>query len=146
MSAEINLKVARELYDAFNKKDFSQSQKLIASSAQFRVVPYNMESSGVEGYLQIVQGWANAFPDGYCDVQNIYAGEDWAVCEFIGKGAHTGPLMSPSGQIMPTGKKVEVPFCEVMKIKDGKVVSLNSYFDSATMMHQLGILDEVKHH
>jgi len=47
---------------------------------------------------------------------------------------------------MPTGKKIEIPFCEVMKIKDGKVISLNSYFDSAAMMHQLGILDEVKHH
>lgn len=145
MQAEINFKIVRELYDAFNKKDFSQSQKRISNNAQFNLIPYNMKLLGVEGYLEVVHGWAEAFPDGYCDVQNIYAGEDWAVCEFIGRGTQTGPLMSPGGQIAPTGKKVEVSFCEVMKIKDGKVVSFSSYFDSSTMMHQLGILHEVNH-
>ncbi len=140
MSKEINLKIARELYDAFNKKDFSESQKLIANGAQFKLAPFNMKFEGVDGYLQFMHGWANAFPDGYCHVENITAGEDWAVCEFIGKGTHTGILMSLNGQIPPTGKKVEVPFCDVMKIKDGKIVLFNSYFDSSTMMHQLGIM------
>ncbi|MEW6195377.1 MAG: ester cyclase [Bacteroidota bacterium] len=145
MSAEINFKIAQEFYDDFNKKDFSRSHKRIADNAELTVVPFNMKLWGGEGYLQMVQRWADAFPDGYCDVQNIYACEDWVVGEFIGKGTHTGILMSPNGQISPTGKKVEIHFCDVIKIKDGKVVSINSYFDSTTMMHQLGILHEVNH-
>lgn len=145
MSKEINIKITQEFYDDFNKKDFSRSQKRIANNAQFTIVPFNMKLRGEEGYLQMVQGWANAFPDGYCDIQNIYAGEDWAVCEFTGKGTHNGTLMSPNGQISPTGKKVEIPFCDVIKIKDGKVISINSYFDSATMMQQLGVTVEMKY-
>lgn len=145
MSVQTNLKVAREIYDAFNKKDFSQSQKLIDNNAQFQLMPFNLKLSGVEGYLQMVQGWASTFPDGYCDIKNITAGEDGVVCEFTGKGTQIGPLMSPEGTIIPTGKKVEIPFCEVMKIENGKITSLNSYFDTGTMMKQLGILSEMKH-
>jgi len=88
MTTEINFKIAKEFYDDFNKKDFSRSQKRIADNAQFTIVPFNMKLWGEEGYLQMVHDWANAFPDGYCDVQNIYAGDDWAVCEFTGKGTH----------------------------------------------------------
>lgn len=145
MSAQTNLKIAKELYEAFNKKDFTHSQKLIDSNAQFQLMPFNMKLSGVEGYLQMVHAWASSFPDGFCDIISISASEDGAVCEFIGKGTQTGPLMSTDGTIMPTGNKVEVPFCEVMKIKNEKVVSLNSYFDSSTMMHQLGVLSQMKH-
>jgi predicted ester cyclase len=145
MSVQTNLKVAREIYDAFNKKDFSHSQKLIDNNAQFQLMPFSMKLSGIDGYLQMVQGWASTFPDVYCDIKNIAAGEDSVVCEFIGKGTQTGPLMLPEGTIMPTGKKVEVAFCEVMKINNGKVISLNSYFDTGTMMHQLGLLPESKH-
>lgn len=145
MSAQTNLKIARELYDAFNKKDFSHSQKLIDNNAKFQLMPFGTKLSGINGYLQMVQGWASTFPDGYCDIKNIAAGEDSVVCEFIGKGTQTGSLMSPEGTIMPTGKKVEVAFCEVMKIKNDKVMSLNSYFDTCTMMHQLGLLPKLKH-
>ena len=88
---------------------------------------------------------ANAFPDGRCDVTNIAASEDGAVVEFAGRGTQTGTFITPEGEIMPTGKRVDVPFCDVFKIKNGKIVSYNSYFDSSTMMKQLGLIPEMKH-
>ena len=145
MSVQENFKIVRGMYDAFNKKDFIDGQKLIDDYAQFEIVPLGVKLTGKEGYLQFVNNWANAFPDGLCDVTNISAAEDWAVGEFVGRGTHTGSLMSPEGEIFPTGKSVNVPFCEVIKIKDGKIVSLKEYFDTATMMKQLGILAEMKH-
>ena len=142
MSVKENLKIAKELYDAFNSKDFSNSQNLIDDNAQFQLVPFNTKLFGKEGYLQVVQGWANTFPDGFCDIINITASEDGAAVEFIGRGTQNGSLFSPAGEIKPTGKRVNVPFCEVMKIKNGKVISLNTYFDVATMMHQLELVPE----
>jgi len=146
MSVQENLKIARGFYDEFNKRNFANVQKLVDDNAQFQIIPFNAKFSGKEGYLQLAQGWANAFPDGHCDINNIVAGEDWVVVEFAGRGTQTGPLMSPEGDIMPTGKSVDVPFCDVFKIKNGKIVSYNSYFDSSTMMKQLGLIPEMKHH
>jgi len=145
MSVQENLKTVIGMYDAFNKKDFVSGQKLIDDNAQFEVVPFNMKLTGKEGYLQHTKNWATAFPDGFCDVTNISAGEDWAVGEFIGRGTQTGTLMSPDGNLMPTGKRVDIPFCEVIKLKNGKIVSLKEYFDTATMMKQLGLIPEMKH-
>jgi steroid delta-isomerase-like uncharacterized protein len=146
MSVKDNLKIARAFYDGFNKRNFANVQKLVDEDAQFQLIPSNTKFSGKEGYLHLAQGWANAFPDGQCHISNIAAGEDWAVVEFAGRGTQTGPLMSPEGNIMPTGKSVDIPFCDVFKIKNGRVVSLNEYFDTATMMKQLGLLPELKHH
>ncbi len=145
MSVQDNLKIARGFYDEFNKRNFADVQKLVDDNAQFQIIPFNAKFTGKEGYLQLAQGWANAFPDGQCHITNIAAGEDSAVVEFAGRGTQTGPLMSPEGDIMPTGKSVDVPFCDVFKIKNGKIVSHNSYFDSSTMMKQLGLMPEMKH-
>ncbi len=93
----------------------------------------------------MVQGWSNAFPDGQCVITNISASEEGAVVEFAGRGTQTGTFTSPEGNIAPTGKKVDVSFCDVFKIKNGKIVSYNSYFDNATMMKQLGIIAELHH-
>ena len=38
-----------------------------------------------------------------------------------------------------TGKKIELPACQIIEIADGKVKSMRQYFDMATMMQQLGI-------
>jgi steroid delta-isomerase-like uncharacterized protein len=140
MSVQENLKIAREFYEGFNKRNFANVQKFVDDNAQFQVIPFNTKFSGKEGYMQVVQGWTTAFSDGQCDITNIAAGDDWAVVEFTGRGVQDGTLMSPEGSIMPTGKKVDIPFCDVFKIKNGKIVSHNSYFDTATMMKQLGLI------
>lgn len=145
MSVHENLKTARAFYEEFNKRNFTNVQKLVDDNAQFQIIPFSAKFSGKEGYLQLAQGWYNAFPDGQCVITNISASEEGAVVEFAGRGTQTGTFRSPEGDIAPTGKKVDVPFCDVFKIKNGKIVSYNSYFDNATMMKQLGIIPELHH-
>jgi len=145
MSVQDNLITAKSFYDEFNKRNFPAIEKIVDENAQLNLVPFNAKFSGKEGYLQLVQSWANAFPDGQCHVMNIIADENGAVVEFAGRGTQTGDFTTPEGKVMPTGKKVDVPFCDVFKIKNGKIVTYNSYFDSATFMKQLGLIPEVKH-
>ena len=140
-----NTTIAKGIYNAFNSHDFVSGEKLIDDTAELTIVPFNMTLLGKPGYNQLSQGWANAFPDGYCDVTNIIASEEGYVAEFVGRGRHTGPLVSPEGQIMPTGRRVDVPFVEIVKIRNGKIVSLKEYFDISTMMKQLGLVPELKH-
>ena len=140
MSAQDNAKLARTIYDMYNQRDIDGMVAPVAAGAEIVSVPTGMTLQGPEGFRQYVQGWATAFPDSKIEVGNVIAGDEGAVVEFRGSGTHTGPLLAPTGEIPATGKPVNIPFCDVMQIKDGKITSIHSYFDAATMMGQLGLM------
>ena len=48
---------------------------------------------------------------------------------------HQGELMG----IAPTGRRVEVPVCNVIEVRDGKIYAEREYFDTAHLMQQLGV-------
>jgi ketosteroid isomerase-like protein len=84
--------------------------------------------------------WQHTFPDARTEDTAAYAGEEFGVTEFVGRGTHEGPLKSPAGEIPPTGRSVEFKLCEVYEFRDGKIVSGHSYFDSLGLMTQLGVV------
>ncbi len=56
---------------------------------------------------------------------------DHVVSESTWNATHTGPLMSPNGEIPATGKSVTgARVCEVWTIRDGKVSRLVNYHSS----------------
>ena len=83
-----------------------------------------------------------AFPDGLCEVENVIVSHcgEWATVEFRNTGTHTGVLRSSLGDFAPTGKRSEVRYCSVMKVRDGMVVEGRDYYDSATIVKQLGLV------
>ena len=140
MSAQDNVKIARKNYETFNNRDFDGAVAQAAEIIELLNVPLGVTLQGPEGYRQYIQGWATAFSDSQVEVTNIVAGEEGAVIEFRGRGTHTGPLNGPAGEIPATGRSVDIPFCEVMQIKNGKISSIHTYYDAATMMGQLGLM------
>jgi len=74
-------------------------------------------------------------------VVNVIVQGNWAVVEFVNRGTHLGTLRSSLGTFEPTGKSVEVRYCSVMRVEDGKVVEGRDYYDSATIARQLGLLN-----
>jgi predicted ester cyclase len=49
----------------------------------------------------------------------------------------------PDGtELAPTGKKVELHGMELVKLRDGKIVVDNLYYDNLSIAVQLGILPE----
>lgn len=140
MSTQENAKLAHSLYEMYNNGDFDGMAAQAAADAEITGVPTGMTLKGPDGFRQYIQGWASAFPDSQIEVMNVIVGEEGAVVEFRGRGTHTGPLMAPTGEIPATGKSVDIPFCDVLQMKDGKITSLRSYFDIATMMGQLGLM------
>ena len=41
--------------------------------------------------------------------------------------------------VAPTGRKVTVPICDVIDVRDGKVYAEHEYFDMQHLMQQLGV-------
>ena len=63
--------------------------------------------------------------------------------EWVFVGTHTGPVVLPDGtEVPPTGKRVEVQGMELVRIRDGKIVVDNVYYDNLAVAAQLGLLPQ----
>ena len=73
-----------------------------------------------------------------------YVEEDDAFAdEWVFVGTHTGPMVLPDGTELPaTGKRVEIKGMEYVKVRDGKIVVDNLYYDNLTIAAQLGLLPQ----
>ncbi|MCU7526698.1 MAG: ester cyclase [Ignavibacteria bacterium] len=146
MSVQDNKSIVRNIYESYNRRDFNAAVKNVDSAGILTNIPANMTYKGPEGFKQFMKNWDEAFPDSKCEIKNIEAAEDFAICEFRGVGTHKGTLRTPDGDIQATGKHVDVPFCDVYHFKNGKIISSSSYYDVATFMKQLGVLTEQRMH
>lgn len=133
--------LVREIYAAYNDREFDRAAGLVTSDFTFTMVPTGQTHNGPEGMRQFLQIWATGFPESSVEITNVIVGEDGASVEYTGRGVHSGPLQTPAGEIPATGKSAQLRFCDVFRIRDGKLSEGRTYFDMATMMRQLGLLD-----
>jgi carboxymethylenebutenolidase len=68
-------------------------------------------------------------------------GTDQLVDEMVAKFTHTIQMdwMLPS--VAPTGKRVEVPVVAIIRFRDGKLAHEHIYWDQASVLVQVGLLD-----
>ena len=79
---------------------------------------------------------------------------DWTVLSFVEQGdafcdewsfvaTHTGPFKLPDGtELPPTGKRVQLRGMELCRVRDGKLVIDNLYYDNMTVFSQLGLIPQ----
>jgi steroid delta-isomerase-like uncharacterized protein len=137
-----NLSIARRLYDGWNERAFEEIADHTTDDSELVIVGTGDVFKGREGALRYNQNWADGFPDGRITVDNMVAAGDTVVAEFTGRGTHTGTLRTSMGDIPATGKSLTLKLCDVLEFRDGKIVRQRSYFDSGSMMAQLGLLPE----
>jgi predicted ester cyclase len=140
MTAQSPGTVARFVYNAYGTREFEKVAEWIAADAVLTNAATGDEYSGPEGYLQLARAWSAAFPDLRVEIGQVGAGEDTAVIEYTFRGTHTGALISPGGFIPPTWAQVELRLCDSLQLREGKVVRIASYFDTGTMLRQMGLL------
>lgn len=84
-----------------------------------------------------------AFSDlGHRVVSYVEEGDAFAD-EWVFVGTHTGPLVLPNGtELPPTGKRVEMPGMEYVKVRGGKIVVDNLYYDNMAVAEQFGLIPQ----
>src|SRR5213593_2520165 len=71
-------------------------------------------------------------------------GEDQLVDEMVFKFTHSIPMDWMLPGIPPTGKRVEVPLVAIVRFRDGKLAHEHIYWDQASVLVQIGLLDPSK--
>ena len=133
--------IVRQFHESWDMRDPERGARVIAGNCQFEDVARGEMLPGPDAYKEDYFRWREAFPDGEVKVTKVIVQGNWAVVEFINRGTQTGPLRSSLGTFPPSGKFMEVRYCSVMRVADGKVVEGRDYYDSASIARQLGLVD-----
>jgi steroid delta-isomerase-like uncharacterized protein len=136
-----NVTIARQTYEHWNDRDFDAFTDNLASGVI--IMPGSgTRLEGREGARQFAEMWANGFPDGRVEVDNVIDAGEQVVVEYTGRGTQTGTLVSPMGEIPATSRSVTLQLCDVWRFDGGTAKSLTTYFDSGSLMTQLGLMPE----
>jgi len=134
-----NENLARRVHEAWNERNFDEIAEATASDATITIVGSGDTFEGPDGSRAYNKMWADGFPDARVTVDRMIASGDYVVVEFTGRGTHTGTLVTSMGEIPATGRSLTLQLCDVMEFKAGKLQSQKTYFDTGSMMAQLGL-------
>jgi len=136
MSTQDNLKVARNVFDAWNAHDPERYVKLLDEKhvIESDTIPASM--TGRDSARQFMKIYVSAFPDLRFTIDQMLAEGDFVVTRWTATGTHRGELMG----IAPTGRRTVTRGCTVGEIKNGHAVRDWVYWDTGHLLKQLGVL------
>lgn len=126
--------LSESMLDAWTRRDWDMIRDHLHPDYVY-TGPDGHSVSGIERGLEA--GWtsfADAFPDGRFKVNSVVVEGNRVVTEFHFQATHTGEFEG----IAPTGRKIEFDVCNLMQLRDGKVVNERDYIDMQGVMAQLG--------
>lgn len=119
----------------FNAGDIEGIREYLADDVTRIDAPTETTASGVDEVLEMIKMWPKSFSDARVSAAEYLEGNSFSVALFNGEGTNDGEF----GPFPPTGKTINVPFCEVAEFNgDGKLTRNRLYYDLASMLHQLG--------
>jgi steroid delta-isomerase-like uncharacterized protein len=90
---------------------------------------------GPEEVARYFEETRTAFPDQRNELIALHHADDAVLVEANLYGTHGGPFRG----LPPTGRKFEMRFCAVFVFEEERLVCERVYFDSGTVLRQLGI-------
>ena len=142
MAEQDSAGIATDWFESWNERDFDRGAELVSDGAEIVETASDETFRGPDGSRQESEKWATALPDGRVEVRSVVASEDAVALENTVRGTHDGPFATPGGEIPATGRQLNLDFCSIFGVENGKIVSVHHYFDTATIMRQLGVMEE----
>lgn len=97
-------------------------------------------ANGVDGWKRFAEPFFNAFSEVEIQIVKSLEMDDTIMTEGLITARHTGALVGSLGTVPATGRRVEIPYVDTFRVRDGKAVSHHVYFDLAGLMIQLGAM------
>jgi steroid delta-isomerase-like uncharacterized protein len=133
------VKLVREQINAFNNSDWELMRGNLTSDSRYEELGTDRKVEGPEKIVELFKGWKTAFPDVVGTVTSSVASGNKAALEVIWKGTHTGPLTTAEGTIPASGKMQETPAALFYTFEGSKIKASRQYFDSLTLLKQIGV-------
>lgn len=140
MATEDPTAVAREVVEAFNAADWDRFRAVLADGLVYEETGTGRRVEGIDAYVQLCQGWRQAFPDVTGTIRRAVAGGEVVAEEVAWAGSHTGPLETPGGTVPATGRRIEVEATLWVAVRGGKATAIRHHLDVLALLQQVGAL------
>lgn len=130
------------LFDAWNSRDYDSIRGAVADDCVLIDEGSGRTLRGPDGFTQLARSLFDAMPDGTFHLDHLTSEGDRVVIEYTGSGTQTNDLVLNVGTVPATGREVTVHGVDIYEVRGGKVKEARAYFDSGSIMSQLGLLEE----
>ena len=137
-----------DLWEEHVQHEFStrHAEKTLATMVEDAYVNHIPVLTGGSGLDELREFYSKRFipqmpPDTEMTPVSRTIGEDQLVDEMVFKFTHTIPMDWMLPGIPATGKRVEVPLVAIVRFRDGKLAHEHIYWDQASVLVQIGLLD-----
>jgi carboxymethylenebutenolidase len=141
----------RKLWEEHVQYEFStrNTEDTLATMVEDAYVNHIPVLTGGSGRNELREFYSKRFipqmpPDTEMTSVSRTIGENQIVDEMIFKFTHTIPMDWMLPGIPPTGKPVEVPLVAIVRFRDNKLAHEHIYWDQASVLVQIGLLDPAK--
>jgi len=125
----------RAVYEAVPARDFDRLREIYHPDCRYTGGD-GVEHRGVDAVLEVVGTFTSAFPDLTIEIREHHLpSESVSIVEYTFSGTHRGELEG----IPATGRTIEVVACSVVEVRDGRIHRERDYYDTLTLMEQLGV-------
>jgi steroid delta-isomerase-like uncharacterized protein len=136
--AELTESVKR-YYDAFNRGDLDEATRAFSPDVE-TIEPGVGTMRGVDQWKAYGAVFKRAMPDARLNFKSAVEQGNTLAVEGTFTGTHTGPLLTPTGEVPPTGRSIELPYIDIYTAEGGLLVTHRVYYDQMTMLAQLGLI------
>jgi len=143
--------VLRNLWEEHVRYEFGthNTEETLATMVEDAYVNHIPVLTGGVGWKQLREFYSKRFipqmpPDTEMIPLSRTIGNDQLVDEMIFKFTHTIRMDWMLPGLAPTGKRVEVPLVAIVRFRNGKLAHEHIYWDQASVLVQLGLLDAGK--
>ena len=139
MTPQTNLQTVRQYYSCIHEHDLDQTVSFASENVEWQDMATGTHLRGKEGFRKSNQYWLTAFPDTEIQINTIFESGEFVVVEYLARGTHQGAIVTPNGTFQATGRRVEMNFCDIIRLSNGKIESGRSYYDLMTLLTQVGL-------
>ena len=133
--------IVQRFYAAFGEGDLDAATAVVADGVHM-TDPGLGTVEGLSAFREYLDGFKGALPDARANVERTFEAGDAVIVEGRFTGTNTGPLEGLDGtELPPSGRKVDLPFVDVSRVAEGKIVEYRTYYDQLGLFTQLGVLE-----
>jgi steroid delta-isomerase-like uncharacterized protein len=127
--------LVREHMDSENRHEFDATLATFGHP-RYELIPTGEVFDGEEEVSEYYTVSRTAFPDQRNEIIAMHHADDAVIVEFDLKGTHLGPLRG----VPATGREFTCRMTAFFFFEDERLVNERVYFDSATILAQLGLV------
>jgi steroid delta-isomerase-like uncharacterized protein len=130
-----SLDIANRYFDAWNRHDPQAVLATMAADGTYTDPTTNGPLSG-DAFAATMKGLFSAFPDTSFEiVSEGQPAPDLVAAQWVMRGTNHGSMNG----LPPTGKSIELHGADFIRVVDGKIRSVEGYFDPGVIPRQLGL-------